>query len=80
LRTLECCRCDWRCAYTRYHCVQDIRPDVVINSIKLALAGKTAAPRIIIQTHSLHKDTPKALPAERVAALIEPGTAVIMES
>jgi glycosyltransferase involved in cell wall biosynthesis/ADP-heptose:LPS heptosyltransferase/Flp pilus assembly protein TadD/predicted O-methyltransferase YrrM len=46
---LECYYCDWRCRYRRYHCVSDIRPEVIAAALRAALAGPSDRPRLFIQ-------------------------------
>lgn len=57
---LHCYHCDWQCRYKRAHCLHDIEQKTVIDAIRHALDDSKARekPRLHIQQHSCHADTP----------------------
>ncbi|MDD2850957.1 MAG: glycosyltransferase [Desulfuromonadaceae bacterium] len=76
---LECHNCNWQCKYDRCHCVQDIRPDLVINAIKHALTRKSVLPRVCLQTQSFYSDCPPLLYYNELGKLLDLGSVEIVE-
>jgi ADP-heptose:LPS heptosyltransferase/Tfp pilus assembly protein PilF len=50
---LECYGCNWKCKYTRAHCVRDIRPEMIVAATKNTLEKTSETPRLFVQASSL---------------------------
>ncbi|MDD2338360.1 MAG: glycosyltransferase family 9 protein, partial [Geobacteraceae bacterium] len=48
---LDCYGCNWKCPYTRPHCVKDIDPVVVETAFRETLAAQNDRPRIFTQDY-----------------------------
>ena len=48
---LDCYRCNWRCQFTRAHCIQDIAPEVIARAVTKTLEGPGVKPRLFVQNH-----------------------------
>ncbi|MCC5823301.1 MAG: glycosyltransferase family 9 protein [Phycisphaerales bacterium] len=78
VRPLACAGCDWRCPYTRPHCIRDIAPRLVAQAIRLALTpNPTGSPRVV--TTAPHEPAPGEPHAAPLPAWLAPRTAVTLE-
>jgi len=55
---LDCYYCNWRCKYSRVHCVKDINLEVMTEAIKQTLEKSSDKPRIFVQGYSLWEQKP----------------------
>lgn len=49
---LTCYRCDWRCMHAQTHCVRDVHWQTIAETVRVALAGASNEPRVVVQTTS----------------------------
>ncbi len=69
---LACYNCNWQCRHSRCHCVDDIRPDVVISAVKYALAMQhKQTPTIYRQLQSGCQDSPPLLTPAQLTELVD---------
>jgi len=55
---LDCYWCNWRCRYTRPHCIRDIRPEIIVEAVKKTLSKASLRPRVFVQDASLWTPLP----------------------
>ena len=55
---LECYGCNWRCRFSRAHCVQDVKAEVVSEAVAQTLSASAPKPRVFIQTVKMDPQTP----------------------
>jgi radical SAM superfamily enzyme YgiQ (UPF0313 family)/ADP-heptose:LPS heptosyltransferase/predicted O-methyltransferase YrrM/Flp pilus assembly protein TadD len=46
---MECYRCNWRCRYTKPHCIKDIDPLVIVEAMRQTFESPSDKPRIFFQ-------------------------------
>jgi ADP-heptose:LPS heptosyltransferase/glycosyltransferase involved in cell wall biosynthesis len=56
---LKCYNCNWKCKYSRVHCIKDINPGVLTEAVRQTLEKTSGKPRIFLQGISLWESKPK---------------------
>jgi ADP-heptose:LPS heptosyltransferase len=60
---LECYQCQWRCRYSEPHCIRQIKPEVVAETIRQTMAVASPTPRIFVQSQQHRFPSEPAHPA-----------------
>ena len=76
---LECYNCNWQCRYSRCHCVDDIRPDVVLSAVKYSLTKRKQTPTMYRQLQSSCLDSPPSLHWSQLSSMLDLETVEIVD-
>lgn len=75
---LECYGCNWKCSYSRPHCVKDIDPVVVEYAFRQTLECSSGAPRIFTQDYDSWQPVPSEPRWDLYVRFLDPRAVVIV--